>query len=180
MGFVVIASANWLQAEPHRLEACATETALDGFGFLRKRAVNEEENRGSKRGHRQAEQRMVFGDPAHAEKEQNGDLAARALQSRGIRRARRPAHSPSHRQRENDARQRPLPEPFGVQPTHGEPQQKREHDRKKRAKNQHQEIRCNNRGARPGRADPHPSGEARSCKYIATVRNNPPQIHEAR
>ena len=27
---------------------------------------------------------------------------------------------------------------------------------------------------------PIPCGEARSCKNIATVRKNPPQIHEAR
>jgi len=58
---------------------------------------------------------MVLEGPSKVE---DGDLAARALQSRGVRRARRPAHGPSHRQGENDSSQNPLPQTFGVQPTH--------------------------------------------------------------
>jgi len=82
----------------HRV-SIKNRTALR-FCFLCKRTMNKEQNNGSKRGHGQGEQDMMFRNPADAEKQKNCDLVSRTLQSNRVSHAGRPANSPSHWQGE--------------------------------------------------------------------------------
>ena len=93
---------------------------------------------------------MMFGDAAHAKKQQHGDLARPRPASPVASVTRDAQRTPQviGKARTMPA-SNPLPKPFRVQPAHREPQQKRKHHRKKRAKNQDQKISRDDRGARP-------------------------------
>ena len=77
-----------------RLKPRPTNTSALRFWLLPKGVVNQEENGCGQRGHGHSEQRMLFGDPAHTEKKEHGNLAARACSPAKSAHA-RPAHCPA-------------------------------------------------------------------------------------
>ena len=94
-----------------------------------KRAVDEEQDYRRQRGNGQSQPDMIFGNSAHAEKQEDRNLVPSALQSNRVCYARRPANSPGHWKSKNCAGLNPLPKIFRVEQPHQASQKEREHER---------------------------------------------------